>query len=170
MKALVVYESMYGNTAEIAESIGRGLQEGGFDTEVAPLDRAEPVLVAEIDLLAVGGPTHAHGMSRTATRTAALHDEKNGYEAPTASPGIRYWLHDLPHGRSRAAAFDTRLDGPKALTGSASKGIARELQRHGFDVVSRPESFLVTKANTLVEGELERAKAWGEALATLVPA
>ncbi len=170
MKALVVYESMYGNTAAVAGSIGRGLQQGGFDTEVAPLDRAEPVVVAKIDLLVVGGPTHAHGMSRTSTRGTALNDAKNAYETPTASPGIRYWLHDLPHGRSRAAAFDTRFDGPKALTGSASKGIARELERHGFALACSPESFLVTRENTLADGELERALAWGETLARLVPA
>jgi hypothetical protein len=46
-----------------------------------------------------------------------------------------------------AAAFDTRVDLPVALTGRASKGIARKLRRHGATLISRPESFLVTKDN-----------------------
>jgi len=33
---------------------------------------------------------------------------------------------------------------PAALTGRASKGVARLLRAHGFDVVAQPESFVVT--------------------------
>jgi hypothetical protein len=90
MKAMVVHGSMYGTRRPSRDRSGRGLQQGGFDAEVAPLDRAEPVVAAEIDLLVVGGPTHAHGMSRTSTRGTALNDAKNAYGTPTASPGIRY--------------------------------------------------------------------------------
>ena len=64
-----------------------------------------------------------------------------------------------------AAAFDTRMQGPAALTGRASKGISHALRRQGYELISDPESFLVTKRNTLVGGEQDRAREWGEALA-----
>ncbi len=169
MKALVVYESMYGNTASIAQAIGRGIEQRGFETEVVPIDEAAPGRAANVDLLIVGGPTHAHGMSRQATRATAAKDEKNRYEHPTATPGIRAWLSELPDGGHRsAAAFDTRFKGPTAVTGSAAKGIRRQLQRHGFRPVVPPQSFLVAKDNTLVGGEAERATAWATAVADAI--
>lgn len=69
-----------------------------------------------------------------------------------------------------AASFDTRLEGPAVLTGRASKGIARLLREHGFTVVARPESFLVTRDNQLRAGEQDRARAWGRKLAGKVAA
>jgi hypothetical protein len=60
-----------------------------------------------------------------------------------------------------AAAFDTRADKSPWLTGAASRGIAKRLRRRGYEVLST-ESFLVEDSEgPLVEGELERARAWG---------
>jgi hypothetical protein len=65
----------------------------------------------------------------------------------------------------RAATFDMRLDRSPWLTGVAARGIARRIRRHGLDVVAT-ESFLVEDSEgPLVEGELDRARAWGEELA-----
>ena len=58
-------------------------------------------------------------------------------------------------------AFDTRLSGFPALTGRASRGISRLLGSHGCRVLVPPESFLVSKQNTLLGGETERARSWG---------
>jgi flavodoxin-like protein len=168
MNALVVYESMYGNTAEVAEAIGRGLEDGGLETTVMPVDRAATDVDA--DLVVVGGPTHAHGMSRPSTRAGALKDDKNTFEAPTTGSGLRTWLETLPTVDGRAAAFDTRLDKSPILVGSAAKGIGRGLQHRGRRMVAAPESFFVTTSNELVDGELDRARAWGSALGTLVRA
>ncbi len=166
MKALVVYESMYGNTARIAEAIGQGLDEGGIETVIDQVDDVDPTTAAAVDLLVVGGPTHAHGMTRDGTRAQALRDGKNTYEDPTRGTGLRAWTEQLPPGGGRlAAAFDTRMHGPKALTGSAAKGIAQRLQQHGFQPAGEPGSFLVTKQSTLEQGEAERARAWGRELA-----
>jgi hypothetical protein len=63
-------------------------------------------------------------------------------------------------------AFDTRIDAPVAFTGAASKGIAKRLTGQGFHLAVDRESFLVTKQNQLVDGELARATAWGTTLAT----
>ena len=63
MRAVVVYESMYGNTRRVADAIGAGLGTV-FDVTVVPVSQASPVVLADADLVVVGGPTHAHGMSR----------------------------------------------------------------------------------------------------------
>ena len=166
MKALVVYESMYGNTAAVAEAIAAALRSEGLDAIVGPVTAIGPEDTAAVELVVVGGPTHVHGMSRASTRKAAADDDANPYRAPTREPGLREWLDDVPSGDGRwAAAFDTRIDKPVVLTGSAGKGIARRLDRQAFRLAVRPESFFVTGQNELVAGELERAAEWGVGLA-----
>lgn len=169
MKVLIVYESMYGNTAAVARAIAEGVGSGGAEVSIAGVNEATLGDALGCDLLVVGGPTHAHGMSRSTTRMTAIEDEKNTYEEPTMGDGLREWLDRLPPGDGHAAtAFDTRIDAPAAFTGAASKGIAKSLTGRGFYLAAERESFLVTKQNELVDGELERATAWGAALVTSV--
>jgi hypothetical protein len=166
MKALVVYESMFGNTATIGEAIAASLRSSGVEVEAGPVSAIEPGRAEGVDLLVVGGPTHAHGMSSKGTRKAAVEDKANRYEAPTVSPGLREWVPALPSGAGRlAAAFDTRFQKPRYITGSAAKGIARRLQHQGYQLLVDPESFFVTTANELLEGQAEHAVGWGAALA-----
>ena len=169
MKAVVVYESMYGNTHVVADAIGRGLAASG-EVVVVPVAEAAPALVGEADLVVVGGPTHAHGMSRPNTRQAAVDQAKANPIDPAASgPGVREWLETMPPIAASAAAFDTRAGvAPALLTGRASKGIAKQLHQHGFGQVVEPESFLVDKDNHLEPGEEERAVEWGARLAAAV--
>ena len=168
MKAIVVYESIYGNTRAIAEAIAEGL--GGADVKSVPDAAARPELA---DLLVVGGPTHMHGLATTRSREVAIHGAQEdglSHIEPSASeePGLRAWLRDLEHvDHLRAAAFDTRLDKAPWVTGVAARGIGRRLHRHGYDVIST-ESFLVEDSEgPLEEGELDRAKAWGKQLGSL---
>ncbi len=166
MKALVVYESLYGNTAAMGEAVAASLRTHGLEVDAGPISRIEPSQTTGVDLLVVGGPTHAHGMSSTRTRKTAVEDEKNPFPEPTAEPGLRGWLDRLPSGQGRlAAAFDTRFDKPRALTGSAAKGIARGLEQHGYRLVVERESFFVTGKNQLEDGQTEHAAEWGSALA-----
>jgi hypothetical protein len=81
-------------------------------------------------------------------------------------PTLRDWFDGLtlPPG-CRAAAFDTRMHGPAPLTGRASRGIAKRLERHGATLVAAPESFYVERDNHLSEGEADRAEEWGAMLA-----
>ena len=76
-------------------------------------------------------------------------------------PGLRSWLEALDAEGVLAAAFDTRFSGMPALTGRASRGIARLLTRRGCRVLLGPESFLVGGQNALLEGEAVRARQWG---------
>ena len=165
MRALVVFESLYGNTAAVGEVVAGSLRSRGFDVSVGPVTSVSTAETDEVDLLIVGGPTHAHGMSRASTRRSGITDQKNTYADPTTEPGLREWLAALPLGRGRAAAaFDTRFDKPVLLTGSAAKGIGRRLEHLGFRVIVEPESFFVTGENRLKDGEIERATAWAKVL------
>ncbi len=173
MNAHVVYESMYGNTHRIAEAIAEGLEEMG-EVLVGPTAKATPDVVAGVDLLVVGGPTHMHGMSKAASRRAAIEtaEKSDAIEAdPDATvEGLRAWFKTLPEAKGRsAAAFDTRAEGPPLLTGSAAKGITKLLRRHHYEVIGDPGSFLVEDSEgPLKEGELERARRWGADLAGLM--
>ncbi len=170
MWAVVVYESMYGNTHLIAEAVAAGLRERA-DVVVVPVDEADEAIAGGVDLLVVGGPTHAHGMSHVNTRKAAVEAAtKPGKELdldPDAEgEGLREWFGSLGPLSARAAAFDTRLHVPAAFSGRASKGIARRLERHGCERVAEPESFFVTNENRLEPDEESRAREWGARLGT----
>jgi flavodoxin len=162
MTALVVYESLYGNTRDVAEAIASGLG----DARVSSVQEAMSQ-VTKADLLIVGGPTHVHGLTSRRSRAAGVENARGDLEPGAGEgPGLRDWLADLPRvANAQAAAFDTRAHGPRSLTGAASHGIARRLRRHGYRLLET-ESFLVDKSEgPLAEGELERARAWGETLA-----
>jgi hypothetical protein len=166
MKALLAYESLYGNTATIGEAIAASLREHGLEVEAGPVSTMDPALAAEVDLLVVGGPTHVHGLTTTSTRKTAAEDAKNTFPQPTLEPGLRAWLKTLPDGEgSQAAAFDTRIDKPVLLTGSAARGIARRLKARGYRLVAPPECFLVSTQTELLAGEVEHAGRWGAEVA-----
>lgn len=168
MTALVVYESMYGNTQRVAEAVAEGL--GRYlTTRAVEVAEAPTMVPSDVTFLVVGGPTHAHGMSTEKTRADAATQRP---EPVVSRGGVRDWLATaypatlgLP-----AAAFDTRIKGLELLTGSAAKGYAKLLGGAGFKVVEPPESFLIgvrgaVEPDALAEGELERARAWGEKIA-----
>jgi hypothetical protein len=176
MWAVVVYESMFGNTHAIADAIGKGLGQGLEPVDnvvVVPVVEAGRERLGDADLLVVGGPTHFHGMSRTRTRrwaAATAQKRKNDLvlDRDAQGPGVRDWLTSLGRGHTKVAAFDTRFKGPAILRGRASRPISRRLRRHGFEVVAKPESFFVTLQNHLEPGEEARAREWGKRLAASV--
>lgn len=142
MKALIVYDSQYGNTERIASAIATSLSHYE-SVETLPVDQAAHLDLSSVRLLVVGGPTQNHGMSER----------------------LRAWLDTLPpnslHGIV-AAAFDTRYHMPKLFSGSAAQGIAKALKRLGAEVLLPPESFFVVESEgPLADGELERAERWG---------
>lgn len=163
MRALVVYESMYGNTARIARAIADGMEGRGASVDIVSVDAVTSI---DADLIVVGGPTHGHGMSTSTTRMTATKDEKNTFDDPTVGPGLRAWIKDLPPLEGRPfVAFDTRFRHSVLLTGSAGKGITKRLEQHGGRPIAAPESFFVSKGNTLEAGEVERAQVWAAGVA-----
>ena len=180
MRAVVVYESMYGNTHAVAGVVGDALEPLGEVSVLAVAD-AGPETLAGADLVVVGAPTHVHGLSRPRTRRAASQHKPAGggstvvLDPAAAGPGVREWLATLgPRGGhaapAAAAAFDTRLLGSPLLTGRASKQIAKQLRAQGFHLIAEPESFLVSKDSHLLDGEVAHAAAWGRQLAEAVAA
>ncbi|MFD4656880.1 flavodoxin family protein [Kitasatospora sp. NPDC058444] len=176
MHTVIVYESMYGNTRQVAEAIAEGVRQSdpGAAVDCLPVSEANADTTRSADLLVVGGPTHMHGMSSGLSRRMAATAEKHkeGHEEAAAEarktaegPGLRAWFHGLPTTDSgtHAAAFDTRGDMPRA--GGAADGIAHRLARHHYDVVAEPEGFIVEGSDgPLRDGELDRARAWGARL------
>ncbi|PPJ03640.1 hypothetical protein [Nocardia cyriacigeorgica] len=165
MRALVVFESVFGSTAAVARAVARGLGRHGtvelVDVAAAPATR--PTLNAG-DLLVVGGPTHAFGMSRVRTRRRGA--ERTG-DTTVIDTGIREWLADAPPAEpmSYAATFATRAAKPRWVTGSAAHGAAHQLRLLGFELIAGPEDFLVAKTSgPLLSGELERATRWADRL------
>ncbi len=173
MKAVIIYESMYGNTRTIADAIAEGLRPD--EAVVVPVAEARPELLDGADLLVVGGPTHMHGMSRASTRRGAAQAASKSQSGlmmlPGAEgPGLREWLAALGRVDVPAAAFDTRLEMPAMFTGRASGGITRLLRQHGCTMVTKPMSFLVTNDNRLRAGEDSRACDWGHLLSGILAA
>jgi hypothetical protein len=172
MRVLVIYESMYGNTHQIAEAIAEGFAMPD-SVQVVPVAGVTREMVEQSDLIVVGGPTHAHGMSRERTRKAAVEaaekpSKKLDLEPEASGGGVRDWLETLGSVHGLAAAFDTRVHGHVVLTGQASKGIAKALVDAGMDLITEPVSFLVDKHNHLLPGEHGRAFVWGEHLAGIL--
>jgi hypothetical protein len=169
MKAVVAYESVYGNTRQIAEAVAAGLEPLG-EVEVMSVNHGDAGVADAADALIVGGPTHMHGlatsMSRKQAAQAAEEEEDVSVEPGAADgPGLRKWLAQRSGNGRPAAAFDTRLDRSPVLTGAAARGIAKRLRRRGYQVIADPESFLVEDSEgPLAEGELDRARSWGESL------
>lgn len=168
MHAIVVYESMYGNTRAVAEAIAEGL---GDATVVSAAEL--PADAAQTDLLVVGGPTHAHAMATARSRRAAVEAARGtpADASATSGPALRDWLAELARdGHACAAAFDTRIDKPEWLTGAASHGIAKRLRRHGYEIIDTSSFVVDANEGPLVDGELERARRWGAELAAATPA
>jgi flavodoxin len=153
MKVLVIYDSIFGNTEQIARAIGSAL---GSQEEVGVLRVSEvrPEQLAGLDLLIVGSPTR-------------------GFR-PT--PEIADFLKNLATDSLlgvKAAAFDTRLapadiDAPIVrilvkIGGYAARPIGDRLKKKGASLVVYPEGFFVKgSGGPLKDGELERAAAWAK--------
>lgn len=147
MKALVVYDSVFGNTEQVAQAMGEALQ-----ADVRRAGEVEAADLVGLDVLLVGSPTRAF--------------------QPTAA--TKQFLKRIPRnslGGVRVAGFDTRADleevGSRVLTffvglfGYAAEPIARRLVRKGGLQVVSPAGFIVGGTEgPLREGELARAREW----------
>lgn len=156
MKALVIYESVFGNTEKVAQAIGAGLG-APEEVSVVRIGDARPEQVAGLDVLVVGSPTRAF----------------------RPMPSVSAFIKGLPSGALqgvRTAAFDTRIspaDVNSAILGFfvrifgwAAEKIDKALARKGGRQAAAPEGFYVLGSEgPLRDGELERATAWGRRIA-----
>jgi flavodoxin len=161
MKALIIYDSMFGNTERVAQAMATALTDKS-EVVARRVGDVNPVEFTGLDLLIVGSPTQ-------------------GFQ-PT--PAIKKLLDHLPAQALRGvkvAAFDTRIAieevGSLFLTvmvnlfGYAAKPIANRLQKKAGELIAAPEGFIVKgKEGPLQEGELERAAQWARQLTTAISA
>jgi Flavodoxin len=164
LRALVVYESMFGNTEKVAGAVLHGLQHEGVDTGLVEAGSAPATLPDDLDLLVVGGPTHGFSMSRVSTRADAV---RQGAPAERTATRIRESVRLGGERRPVVAAFDTRVTKVRWIPQAAGPSAARAARRRGLEVVAKPVGFLVDDIRgPLLDNELEHAVAWGRRLAT----
>ena len=150
MKALVVYDSLYGNTEKIAKAIGEGLGEGA---KVVKVKEAKAEEVASNHLVIIGSPTQG-GRQTSAIKTFVD-------ELPV----------DVFKEDKRFAAFDTRVKTFFVkVFGYAAPRIESAIRAKGGNTTAQPQGFYVkgTKG-PLLDGELERATTWAKSIAAGVP-
>ena len=156
MPVLIIYDSWFGNTAQVAQAIAKGIEPF---TDVRVLSAVETAAESteQSGLLIVGGPTQRHRLS----------------------PALAAYLNALPRGSLSnvpAASFDTRYRMSRLLSGSAARAAAGRLRRAGCRLVAPPESFFIARdlppegekrshqLQHLELGELNRARQWGSDL------
>jgi flavodoxin len=157
MKAVVVYDSAYGNTAQVAEAMGEALGSRGEVLVLRARD-VRPEQLVGLELLIVGSPTQKF----------------------RPLPPVTELLKGLPRDGLRGvkvAAFDTRfpegdINKVRILAffvrvfGYAAKPIADRMVKKGGVLAASPEGFYVGKTKgPLLDGELERAAAWATRIA-----
>lgn len=169
MRALVVYESMFGSTRILAEEVARAVEGAGVTTTIS-VAHEPPRDTDGYGLVVIGAPTHAHGLPRASSRTEAVAWAADLRKELTLEPsaragGVREWLAGLRISRPAPvfAAFSTRVDMAKILSGDAANGIVKRLRTLGVEHVEQ-ECFLVSATSHLIDGERERAAAWSTQL------
>jgi hypothetical protein len=161
LKAVVVYESLWGNTAAVAQAIAEGI-----GPEARPLSTAEATgsAIVDVDLIVAGAPVIGFKLPTEQMRDGIRANPGRAPAPPDLShPPMRSWLAALPAGHGRSASFDTQVRGP---FGSAAPAIAEALEGAGYRRLAEPHGFGVKgRYGPLRKGELDRAHAWGAELA-----
>ncbi len=159
MKTIVIYESIWGNTAAVAKAIAEGMGPGAralSTAEVSPSD------AAGADLIVAGAPLLGFRLPDEAMRESIRGNPMRPPEK-LSTPTMRSWLVKLPAGSGYYAAFETRL---WWSPGAATKAIGQMLEQAGYREAAKARRFIVTGAyGPLKKGELEKARQWGAELA-----
>jgi len=161
MKAVVVYESRWGNTAAVARAIA-----GGLGAEACALSTAEATgeAIAGADLIVAGAPLLGFSLpTESMLKGLASNAARDPTPPDLSHPSMRSWIDTLPAGSGRAASFETRI---WWSPGSAAKAILGKLEAAGYQPIAKAQRFVVQgKYGPLRPGELEKARAWGAELA-----
>lgn len=164
--ALIIVESCFGSTREVAQALAEQLIGARVSTRVLEAPEAPHALPEDLSLLVLAAPTHNRGLPTAASRAQAA---KRGAPTPP-STGVLEWLESaLIPPAVRVAAADT-VTGRSWLSGSAAKDIAKRLRTvHGRTDVTR-RSFLVSSfQGPLADGEQQAVRAWGKTLLSPEP-
>jgi flavodoxin len=154
---MVVYDSAYGNTEQVAQAIGAALGDQG-EIEVLRVGDVRPGRLAGLNLLIVGSPTQKFSPTGATTRFLKGIPQDGLQGVKVAAFDTRFTEDAI--GKVRILAFFVRI------FGYAARPIADRLVRKGGELAVPPEWFYVgdTKG-PLLEGELQRAADWAERIA-----
>ena len=153
MKVLIIYDSFFGNTEQIARAIGNAL---GSQKDVGTLrvSNAKQEQLTGLELLIVGSPTRAF-------RPAEAIKNFLKRISPDGLKGVKVAAFDTGIGMSDMKSSALRI--LVKIAGYAAKPIADRLKKKGGDLVMPPEGFWVKGTEgPLKEGELERAAGWAK--------
>jgi flavorubredoxin len=148
-KALVVYDTVFGNTEKVAKALATGLESGGAEVKIVRVNEVNFDELAEFDLLCVGSPTQ--GWNSTKPVQEFLERLKS--------------LNSLTG--KKAFAFDTKMK--SRLAGDAGEKIEKKLKDAGLTIAKRSESAIVKgREGPLEENAEERFKQIGTELAKII--
>lgn len=165
MNAIVVYESLWGNTANFARAIAEGI--GPSARALSTADATRDV-VAGADLIVAGAPLMQFMLPTDEARQNLAQRGQAGQPFPPdlSKPSMRNWLKGLPRGKCAFAAFETRI---RLTLGDVTKSIGKEMEGLGYHQIVKGEQFMLKGIfGPPKDGEMERAKAWGASLAKSV--
>ncbi len=148
-KAIVVYDTIYGNTEKVAKALASGMSEKGVQADSISVQKVDINRLKEYDLLAIGGPTHAFGISKP-------------------MKGFLEKLKKVEEVKGKKAfAFDTRMK--IRIAGSAAKKIEKKLTKLRMNIVrSSSSAFVLGSEGPLEEGTEERFRQIAGEIANLI--
>jgi flavodoxin I len=161
MKAIILYDSAYGNTEKIARAIGDAL---GTQNEVSvvKVSEARPDQCAGLDLFIVGAPTQRFRTTMALSDFLKRLPDRSLKGVKVAAFDTRLSMEEI--NKMGVLAFFVKLFGTNAY---AARPITNQLKKKGGVVVGTPEGFYVKgMEGPLAEGELERAVNWARQIAT----
>ena len=157
MKAVVVYESHWGNTAEVARAIASGL---GPDTPVLGTDEAIGSVIADADLIVAGAPVIAFRLETESIRQKIAEDA-DARRARRTDASVDAWLARPAPGRKWSCSR-VRDANPAGRPGERRVPIERGLEKAGYRRVAKAHRFFVTgRYGPLRDGELEACPCLG---------
>jgi flavodoxin len=156
MKGMVVYDSVFGNTEQVARAIGTALAERG-EVETRPVTDVNRGQLMGLAFHVVGSPTRQFRPTGAVTELLKRIPKQGLQGVKVAAFDTRFPASEIQ--KNRILAFFVRI------FGYAAKPILDRLTKKGGDPVADPEGFYVEGVEgPLAEGELERAAAWARGL------
>ena len=122
MKAIILFDTLFGNTEMIAQYLAKGLRQAGVESECVNISKVRTDELTEYDLLALGAPT----------------------QYLSASKPMKEFLDRLKTVNLKGKygfAFDTKLG--SFMSGSAAKVIEKKLKDMGLEIIKPRSSAIV---------------------------
>ena len=157
MKGLIVYDSAYGNTGQIAQAVGNNTG-SHIDVNVLNVREFRPDQITGIDLLIIGSPTQRFQATPAISNMLKEIRQNSLKGVMVTAFDTRFTIREIK--KTPVLSFFVRLSGDSAY---AATHIVKQLTKNGGQLVVPPEGFYVEGTEgPLVQGELDRAADWAK--------